>query len=53
MMTQETQPKSEVRTADEIKREKRKQARRQRDDLMRSLGLTKVRGSVSGQIYWE
>ena len=46
-------PKTEVRTADEIKREKRKQARRQRDELMRSLGLIKVRGSVSGRTYWE
>lgn len=24
-----------------------------RDDAMRSLGLTKVRGPVSGKIYWE
>lgn len=24
-----------------------------RDDCLRSLGLTKVRGSVSGNIYWE
>jgi hypothetical protein len=27
--------------------------RANRDDLMRSCGLTKVIGSVSGQIYWE
>ncbi len=25
----------------------------QRNDLMSSLGLNKVRGSVSGKIYWE
>lgn len=24
-----------------------------KDDAMRSLGLTKVRGSVSGKVYWE
>lgn len=27
--------------------------RADRDDVMRSLGLTKVYGAVSGQTYWE
>lgn len=27
--------------------------RKERDDVMRSLGLNKVRGSVSGKTYWE
>lgn len=27
--------------------------RRERDDVMRSCGLVKVRGSVSGRTYWE
>jgi len=27
--------------------------RRENDDLMRSLGLTKVKGAVSGKTYWE
>ena len=27
--------------------------RRECDDAMRSLGLVKVRGAVSGRIYWE
>ena len=27
--------------------------RKQRDDLMESCGLTKVRGAVSGKVYWE
>lgn len=28
-------------------------ARAARDDAMRSLGLTKVRGAVTGKVYWE
>ena len=28
-------------------------ARRERDECLRSLGLVKVRGAVSGKIYWE
>jgi NAD-dependent SIR2 family protein deacetylase len=31
----------------------RKLKRLMYDDAMRSLGLTKVRGSVSGKVYWE
>lgn len=27
--------------------------RRERDEVMKSLGLTKVRGAVSGKVYWE
>ena len=27
--------------------------RKQKDDLMTSLGLTKVKGAVSGKTYWE
>ena len=26
---------------------------RERDDVLRDLGLTKVRGAVSGKTYWE
>lgn len=40
-----------------VAREKQKKnqaiAQKERDDCMRSLGLTKVKGSVSGKIYWE
>ena len=32
---------------------RRNLARRERDAAMRSLGLVKVRGSVSGKTYWE
>lgn len=38
---------------DLAKRKKRNAARKERDDVMRSLGLTKVRGEVSGRTYWE
>lgn len=31
----------------------RKAKRHAMDDAMRSLGLTKVRGPVSGKVYWE
>lgn len=34
------------------KRVRRNNARKQRDDLLRSCGLTKVRGALGG-IYWE
>lgn len=27
--------------------------RKERDEALRSLGLTKVRGAVSGKVYWE
>jgi hypothetical protein len=36
-----------------IIKEDANRARRERDDAMRSLGLVKVRGPVSGKIYWE
>jgi len=32
---------------------KRKLQRQEKDACMRSLGLTKVRGAVSGKVYWE
>lgn len=32
---------------------RRKISRKEKDDLMASLGLTKVRGAVSGKIYYE
>jgi len=35
------------------KREKANYRRKERNELMRSLGLTKVRGAVSGRVYWE
>jgi hypothetical protein len=34
------------------KKESRNKARRERDSIMRSLGLVKVRGSMGG-VYWE
>lgn len=36
-----------------IKGAQKARERRQKDDLMRSLGLTKVKGAVSGDTYWE
>lgn len=36
-----------------IKKLKRRIRAREYDQAMRSLGLTKVRGPVSGKIYWE
>lgn len=54
-MEQETQ-KTEVRSADEIKREKQKQARNLRrkmlNEMYRDLGLVKVKGARGGT-YWE
>ena len=35
-----------------IKREAKKQARREREELLRSLGLKKVRGNLGGT-FWE
>lgn len=35
------------------RRAKARAARRARAEAMRSLGLTPVRGSVSGKLYWE
>lgn len=31
----------------------RKRARKEFDEMMRDLGMKKVRGSVSGMTYWE
>ena len=36
-----------------LKRDKANKRRRERDQIMRDLGLTKVRGAVSGRVYWE
>jgi hypothetical protein len=30
-----------------------KLTRKEKDDIYRSMGLIKVRGAVSGKIYWE
>ena len=38
---------------DKAKRERANLRRKERDQLMRDLGLTKVRGAVSGRVYWE
>lgn len=35
------------------KSRKKARLRAEKDELMRSLGLTKVRGAISGKIYWE
>jgi hypothetical protein len=35
-----------------LARSRRRQARRERDEVMRSLGLKKVRGAMGGT-YWE
>lgn len=37
----------------ESKRIARNKQRRERDEMLRDLGLTKVRGAVSGRTYWE
>lgn len=42
-----------VEADDKARKEKRNKARRERDQMMRDLGLTKVRGAVSGRVYWE
>jgi hypothetical protein len=39
--------------ADRAKTRKATQNRKNRDDVMRSCGLTKVFGAVSGRVYWE
>jgi len=46
----ETQEEAERELA---KRKRRNASRKERDDVMRSLGLTKVKGAVSGRTYWE
>ena len=38
---------------DAARKAKAKLSRREKDDIMSSLGLTKVRGSVSGKVYYE
>ena len=35
------------------KQEKRRAALKERDAIMASMGLTKVRGAVSGKVYYE
>ena len=51
-------PKVEL-TEEEIAAKKKaaakraRQNRKVRDDLMESIGLTKVKGAVSGKTYWE
>ena len=37
----------------EAKNKRTNQNRKDRNEAMKSLGLVKVRGSVSGQTYWE
>jgi hypothetical protein len=37
----------------ESARKRKNQARKDRDDIRRSMGLTKVKGAVSGKTYWE
>ena len=37
----------------ESKRIAANKRRRERDSMLKDLGLTKVRGSVSGRTYWE
>lgn len=39
--------------AERAKTRRANTSRKVRDDVMRSCGLTKVRGAVSGRIYWE
>lgn len=36
-----------------IRNAKARANRKAREDVMRSLGLTKVKGAVSGRTYWE
>lgn len=41
-------------SAKEINRRKKAKANRQsKDDVIKSLGMVKVKGEVSGKIYWE
>ena len=47
------EPKCSECEQKEIKRKAANKRRRERDELMRSLGLVKVRGAVSGRVYWE
>jgi len=49
--TQE-QKQPEIRNADEIKRQKRNQQRKAREQALRDMGLVKVRGNLGGN-YWE
>jgi hypothetical protein len=35
------------------KRKRAREARRAKDAIMRSMGLVKVKGAVSGRTYWE
>jgi hypothetical protein len=42
-----------TRYADLRKKALKSLERAQKKDLMESMGLTRVRGSVSGKIYWE
>jgi hypothetical protein len=46
---------SEFQKATKARRKTRNanQNRKMREDIMRSCGLTKVYGSVSGKVYWE
>lgn len=45
---------TEKQKAAREERNRKVRVRRQgRDDAMRACGLTKVRGSVTGRIYWE
>jgi len=37
----------------DLARRKRNSARKERDSIMRDMGLVKVRGAVSGRTYWE
>jgi hypothetical protein len=36
-----------------LKKAQAKARRKEREQVMRSLGLVKVRGAVSGRTYWE
>ncbi len=42
-----------VKYAELAKKAKASYARANKESCLRSLGLTKVRGAVSGKIYWE
>ena len=49
----DTSPVDEAKAlAEKVKRYKRNKSRRERDQLMRDLGLVKVKGNLGGT-YWE
>ena len=51
--TQAAQAQTQPTPKPTVKRRAPRLTRREKDSIMRDLGLTKVRGAVSGRIYYE